>query len=344
MSSEQPHRQQQQQYPYNPYEQKQQEAPGYVNRNDHSTPQPIAAEYAAWSNAKLEQPLPQWYKPPSGQAYDGIERAHNWVTDQLPLTASPPPTAKTPFSEYGSTVGGATVGSYPFYSASPAQPESTPRKPNDRICGVKTNVFFIVLALGAFVLVAGIATGLAVGLALGKKSANTAAAPAETRQVGYFMLCASSSLTSTTTTQTTSTSATSTRVSPTPAFTGTITLGPVSCPRDNSSVYISQITSKPFNIECGHDYNSQGGAKDLSHQATTTFADCINLCGSKSSCVGVGWGIYQSIPTCWLKSALGAPNNSTSWYFARLQSLDQNNSTVDTRQWNDEDSSPSFDQ
>jgi hypothetical protein len=94
---------------------------------------------------------------------------------------SPPPTAKTPFTEY-STDGGGTVRSYPFYAASTVPPlPPPPQKPIDRICGVKKNVFFIVMAVGIFVLVIGIATGLGVGLALGKNPANTASAPAQTR-------------------------------------------------------------------------------------------------------------------------------------------------------------------
>jgi hypothetical protein len=84
---------------------------------------------------------------------------------------------------------------------------------------------------------------------------------------------------------------------------------------------MSQVTSKPFNIDCGHDYNSKDGAKDISHQSTSSMTECIDLCGAESTCVGAGWGLYQGLPTCWLKSALGEPNNSPSWCFARLQSL-----------------------
>lgn len=131
----------------------------------------------------------------------------------------------------------------------------------------------------------------------------------------------SSSPASTTPTETTTTSATITKVSPTPYFTGSATLGPIECPRDDGKVFISDITSKPFNIECGHDYNSADGAKDLSHEATPSMATCINLCGSTSDCVGAGWGMYQEVPTCWMKSALGEPNQSQNWYFAKLQDL-----------------------
>ncbi|KAK9781611.1 hypothetical protein SCAR479_01482 [Seiridium cardinale] len=309
MAYEQPYRQQ---YPYG----QQQGGAGYGNWNEQGAQSqpPPAAGYAEWDNTSHPLVVPQWYQPPSAATAEGIDRAHQWVANHHAVDMSPPPTTKTPFTDY-STEGGATVGAYPFYSAKAVQSlPPPPQKPVDRICGVKRSVFLIIMAIGAFVLVVGIATGLGVGLALSRNSATTATAPAQTRP--------SSSPTPTKPTQTTTTSATTTKVSPTPSFTGTVASGPIDCPSDNGTVYISKITSKPFNIECGHDYNSKDGAKDLSHQATNTMADCVDICGSKSTCVGVGWGVYQGIPTCWLKSALGEPNDSKNWYFARLQSLD----------------------
>lgn len=90
---------------------------------------------------------------------------------------SPPPTAKTPFSEYGTDSAGDhhTIRSYPFPTGG-----HPPNKNTGRICGVKRTLFFIVLAIGAFVLVAGVATGLGVGLALAKSSASESAASAPT--------------------------------------------------------------------------------------------------------------------------------------------------------------------
>ncbi|KAI1878371.1 hypothetical protein JX265_000303 [Neoarthrinium moseri] len=285
-------------------------------------PQGPAAGYAANWNANnnwdssAPEVVPQWHQPPTGHAAEGIARANHWVAAQQQSSMSPPPTAKTPFSDYGS----ATTGSYPLHPGTVVPP---PPKPRDRICGVKKNVFFIVLAIAAFVFVVGIATGLGVGLGSGKNSSNAAASGQST----------SSSSTSTTSTPTTS-SETPTKVSPTPSFTGTVTKGSVLCPRDNGTVYISSITSKPFNVECGHDYNSQDGAKDLSHQPAATMAECIDACGENDSCVGVGWGNYQGTYTCWLKKQLGTPNDSSKWYFAKLQDLDAS-SGPESRRWVD---------
>lgn len=49
---------------------------------------------------------------------------------------------------------------------------------------------------------------------------------------------------------------------------------------------------------------------------TTTFEDCLEECGSQAGCVGVGWGNYYGTNTCWLKSSVGEPNWSASWYAA----------------------------
>ncbi|KAI0128718.1 hypothetical protein BJ170DRAFT_622687 [Xylariales sp. AK1849] len=129
------------------------------------------------------------------------------------------------------------------------------------------------------------------------------------------------SATPTEATSTTTSSSTLTLTSPTPSFTGTLISGTVECPDDNGSVYVSSGSSKPFNIECGRDYNSRDGAKDMSNKPIASMAGCIDYCGSTSGCVGVGWGNYQGTITCWLKSELGEPNESDSWYFARLQDL-----------------------
>lgn len=67
---------------------------------------------------------------------------------------------------------------------------------------------------------------------------------------------------------------------------------------------------------CGRDYNSDGGAQDILSVNTTTFEGCLNECGSTDGCTAVGWGNYYGINTCWLKSTIGSPSWSSSWYAA----------------------------
>lgn len=76
--------------------------------------------------------------------------------------------------------------------------------------------------------------------------------------------------------------------------------------------------SKGFLVLCGRDYNAAGGAFDISSMNMSTFEGCLNECGETEDCVGVGWGNYYNVNTCWLKSYLGVPNAAASWYAAVL--------------------------
>ncbi len=108
-----------------------------------------------------------------------------------------------------------------------------------------------------------------------------------------------------------------------PSFTGTLVAAPVICPDNNNTVYVSAGNAAPrkaFNVECGRDYNSDDGAKDMAtSKDVATMAECIDLCAGRDGCVGVGYGNPQGSWTCWLKSNLGQPNLSPDWYAARLQ-------------------------
>ncbi|KAH8673739.1 hypothetical protein BX600DRAFT_456092 [Xylariales sp. PMI_506] len=176
-----------------------------------------------------------------------------------------------------------------------AEPKKDSR---DRLCGIKRNVFVIVMAVGVFVLVVGIATGLGVGLALTKNNNNNGTSSTSTSTAG---------------------SPTTSSTASTPSFTGTVGTAPVTCPQDNGIVFVSSGTGRAYNIVCGHDYNSDEGSSDIRHQATSTMDDCIDLCASTISCVGAGWGTYNGAKVCWLKSHLGQPNDSPGWTFAILQ-------------------------
>lgn len=253
--------------------------------------------------------------------HDGLARTQTWVANQPPVM-TPPPTTKTPFSEWTGATDSSTFDRRTLGGYSAGMP---PRPPRDdaRVCGIKRNAFLGVLAVGLFLLVVAVAVGLGVGLGT-RRSSGTVAVDAAAADLGAISSSLSSSLPSTTNTPTTTTSTTATSVvvSPTPSFTGILIPGPVICPQDNNTVYVSQGTSKPFNVLCGFDYNSAGGARDITHMHQSTMAQCIDACGERADCVGVGWGYYQGSYQCWLKSKLGDPNPSSQWYFAQLQDMD----------------------
>ncbi|KAI1413558.1 hypothetical protein F5Y13DRAFT_188990 [Hypoxylon sp. FL1857] len=278
--------------------------------------------YGQQAYGKPLPPAPSPVSPPpnvaammythEGYPHEGIVRTQTWVSNQ-PSVMSPPPVAKTPFSDWtaatDSTFDRRTLGAYSV--------NMPPRPPKDRrICGIKRTAFLIVMAIGLFLLVVAISVGLGVGL--GSRKSTDVAADSAAANLGAD---SSSSSTSTSPTATTSTSPTSAKISPTPSFTGTLIAGPVVCPQNNNTVYVAQGSSKPFNVQCGRDYSSANGGRDISHMHTSTMAQCIDVCGQRGDCVGVGWGYYQGSYQCWMKSKLGEPNWSSEWYFAQLQNM-----------------------
>ncbi|KAI0841468.1 hypothetical protein F5Y06DRAFT_293169 [Hypoxylon sp. FL0890] len=278
---------------------------GY-GQQPHNKPLPLAPSPGS----------PPLYTAPIMYPQDGLARTQTWVVNQ-PTVMSPPTVAKTPFSEWtaatDSTFDRRTLGAY--------STNMPPRPQKDRrICGIKRTAFFVVLAIGLFLLVVAISVGLGVGLGTSKSSGVSADSAAAAANQGGVSSSSSSSI-STTPTATTPTTSTSVIVSPTPSFTGTVVPGPVICPQNNNTVYIAQGSSKPFNVQCGRDYSSANGGRDISHMHTSTMAQCIDECGERGDCVGVGWGYYQGSFQCWMKSKLGEPNWSSQWYFAQLQDM-----------------------
>ncbi|KAI0883520.1 uncharacterized protein GGS22DRAFT_190179 [Annulohypoxylon maeteangense] len=283
----------------------------YTQGQIHAQP-PRQQQYQPDMTHAQSQPPSPLPAPPATIHYpqDGIARTQTWIVNQPPVLPPPPP-AKTPFSEWAGHTD-STFDRRTLYS--PSMPPR-PRKEEPRIYGIKRNTFFIVVAISAFLLVVAAAVGLGVGLGTRRDvglSAGSAAANGG---------AAGSSPTSTIPTSTTTTT---TRTSPTPIFTGASVPGPVFCPQNNNTVYIAQGSSKPFNIQCGRDYSSQNGALDIVHIQKPTMSSCIDACGKRDDCVGVGWGTYQSSPQCWMKSKLGEPNWSPLWYFAQLQHMPNN--------------------
>ncbi|OIW33641.1 hypothetical protein CONLIGDRAFT_640744 [Coniochaeta ligniaria NRRL 30616] len=166
----------------------------------------------------------------------------------------------------------------------------------DAICGVKRQTFWIVMAVGIFVMVAAVAIGVGLGVALHKSDDG---APSATP-----LPSANSSSPTTTATSL-------------PAPTATGATGPevaISCPANNRTLYAS--SGKSYLLLCGRDYSSVDGAEDLFHEPMDSMSDCIDECPKQQGCVGVGWGPYQNVNTCWLKSKLGTPNVTPNWYFA----------------------------
>ncbi|RYP91571.1 hypothetical protein DL770_002285 [Monosporascus sp. CRB-9-2] len=260
------------------------------------------SEYGTYASSNGSAPsqsytlYPPQYQWPRGygNGVGGVDRAQSWLQNSPAAKILPQPSsAKSPFSNgYGAgNPGTDTSNSGHPYSLPPRTMSSQHRSP--RILGIKRGAFFVVLAIGCFLMVLGIAVGVGVGETSDPSSPTT-------------------------------TTATSTSSVPTPSFTGIVVSAPVTCPENNNTVYVTASDApKPFNVECGRDYASEDGARDMAtRRDVATMAECVDLCGSRAGCVGVGYGDFDGAWTCWLKSQLGQPNWSDGWYAARLQNVD----------------------
>ncbi|KAK7755366.1 hypothetical protein SLS62_002593 [Diatrype stigma] len=279
-----------------PYQPQQDSAQEDQQQQGQQQPGAIYGTYSIHGTDPIPQQQPQYPQYPGPYQWQAAGYLTNgYVAEQTYYGPPYPPPPQSPFGDEnaGNYYAGVTAvpsSGYPHFLATTSQPNAAPRV----ICGIKRNYCFILLAIVSFVLVLGIALGVGLGLTMNHSSGSDAAtAP------------------------------------PAPTFTGTLVLAPVTCPHDNGTVYLSSPSSptsasKPFNIECGRDYNSNDGTKDIgkSHKDVATMADCLDLCGANDECVGVGYGDYENSMTCWLKSQLGQPNSSPSWYAARLQDVD----------------------
>ncbi|KAJ9155137.1 hypothetical protein NKR23_g2246 [Pleurostoma richardsiae] len=190
---------------------------------------------------------------------------------------------------------------YGYQGGLPPEPPVLEKNQDRRICGLRRHVFWAVVAIAVFAIVAAIAIGVGVGIA--------------TRNNGSHDSSPSPSAT-------TSVNATGTNTLPSPSATATGGLEvQVVCPTDNRTLYDISAPSqsggnKKFLVLCGRDYSSAQGAVDLFTKNTTTFAECLDDCANQEGCTAVGWGNYYGTNTCWLKSSIGEPNWSSSWYAA----------------------------
>jgi hypothetical protein len=170
-------------------------------------------------------------------------------------------------------------------------PQGKARPKRERICGVRRQLFWIILAIALFLAVAAIATGVGVGVAMSGQN-GSGGSPTATPS--------------------------STRTLPVPVATSTPTA--MSCPANNLTLYSSATNpKKKYLLLCGRDYNSNlGTTQDLYNAATDTLPECLELCAGQDGCVGAGWGsgsYADGQPTCWLKSKLGVANTALTWSF-----------------------------
>ncbi|GKT52412.1 uncharacterized protein ColSpa_12593 [Colletotrichum spaethianum] len=150
-----------------------------------------------------------------------------------------------------------------------------------KMCGVRRKLCYIIMGVAIVLVVAAIAIGVGVGLATRRQSDSD-----------------NSSSDNSTTPESTKTAN-------------------IVCPASDNATYSAQdAPARHFRLICGHDYNADAGAIDLTSANATTMAACIDLCAAKSDCVGAGWGVYYGDHICWMKSRLGEMNTSGNWIFA----------------------------
>ncbi|KAK6076275.1 glyoxal oxidase precursor [Seiridium cupressi] len=144
-----------------------------------------------------------------------------------------------------------------------------------------------------------VSNGNVWGAKLTSKSSSSTTSSAIVSTMGASSGSGSSALSSATgISSSTSGSATSTTTSSASASST-----PLSCPRSNSTTYVSSGLS--FLIECGVDH--AGG--DLTSTSASSFEACIDACAHNPQCVEVS----MSGSACYLKSTLGAPVSNGVW-------------------------------
>ncbi|KAB5558547.1 hypothetical protein GE09DRAFT_117039 [Coniochaeta sp. 2T2.1] len=235
--------------------------------------------------------------PGTGQSHTGTwEKGSSLPQVAPPYGRHPALSPGAASSAVGTPYSSAMSPSYEYMSPS-GSGSSPPMKDGffgqDMICGVKRQTFWIVMAIGIFVMVAAVAIGVGLGVAL-HKSDDPSSTPLP-----------SANGSSPTTTL------------PKPTATGV--LGPevvIRCPANNQTLYTPVGTNRSYLLLCGRDYSSIDGAVDLFNEPMDSMSDCIQECGKQEGCVGVGYGPYNNQNTCWLKSKLGTPNVTPNWYFA----------------------------
>ncbi|KAG6031072.1 hypothetical protein E4U41_007709 [Claviceps citrina] len=170
-------------------------------------------------------------------------------------------------------------------------------------CGIRKRLFWILVCLVAFVVVAA-AVGVGVGLGVGTVK------PTETSdQKSSTAASGPSPPMSSTTTPSTSAQPTQTLLE--------------LCPAANSTKFEIPQLNKTFLLICGVDYTGQGEAIDLGVVRTASMQDCILRCAGQPNCTGCGWGVIPEDAggehQCWLRGDLQKSRTVRSgWDFAIL--------------------------
>ncbi|KAI0593512.1 hypothetical protein F4775DRAFT_597170 [Biscogniauxia sp. FL1348] len=209
-----------------------------------------------------------YYYPPPTNSYnpDSYARAHAWVASQPAVLLPPPPShshaARTPVSESMVTDAESnfdddrrTLGASTLAGG---MREKTGGEEDSRVCGIPRRLFCVVLAAGSFLVVVAAAVGLGVGL--GSRTAASYGGKDVFRR-GKLKLSWP---------------------------------GPVLCPQDNNTMYVTSAPRPAPDVQFERDYGSDAGAH------------------------GRGVRPVRGAMECWLKGGLGEPSWSAGWYFACL--------------------------
>ncbi|KAK3393155.1 hypothetical protein B0H63DRAFT_530827 [Podospora didyma] len=168
----------------------------------------------------------------------------------------------------------------------------------------------------------GVAVGVGVGVGVGNQGHNPSV-PAAAATASSSSSSSSVSLTETPTTAPFSPPAVTPKLSTSRTSTAAKTTATASvCPGVQNKNYAAS-NGKVFLHICGVDYGGKGEAKDIGHEDTSTFDNCVEKCAARDDCTGAGWGVMigdaTDEHTCWMKTNLTKSHTATgSWNFAVL--------------------------
>ncbi|KAK3990253.1 hypothetical protein QBC44DRAFT_325965 [Cladorrhinum sp. PSN332] len=193
--------------------------------------------------------------------------------------------------------------SSPFDQRPLVVPPDTAKK-RELVCGIKKQLFWIIVAIVIFLLVVAVAAGVGVGV--GTRKGNESPLPTQ------------------------SAAPTPTRAFPIPLAQATTSPDGVNCPTNNLTLYTPTRTpNRKYLLLCGRDYSSMigVGTVDMYDMRMDSMGDCIDACAAQEGCVGAGWGGQGGKKACWLKSRLGEANWAGHWSFA-VEDRESNGTTT----------------
>ncbi|WYZ40200.1 hypothetical protein EsH8_IV_000541 [Colletotrichum jinshuiense] len=275
-------------------------APGQWSRNDISLPEVAPYNHVDAKTASTPQ------------VDDDPMAWHRYYNKNAGLEVAPSPSVAP--GGYSQDPNAAYQHPEGYHHPSPTSPE--PKSADKgKLCGMRRKVCYIIMAVAIVFVVAAIAIGVGAGVALGRQSHKSDSTSEFVSVLFFFFFLApfffslpflSSRVYRTNTrSPSDSTNLESTKTAN------------ITCPASDNTTYSAQTApERHFRLDCGIDYNSGNGAVELSSESTTTMGACIDLCASKTNCVGAGWGNYYGEYVCWMKTKLGKSHGSATWYFA----------------------------